>query len=71
MFDASHPDRQAQIEHVQATLDSLMEEKRPIINVANKCDLAEKGSIPDSILAVSSINSTGSCLKILQLDSES
>ncbi|XP_043283381.1 putative GTP-binding protein 6 [Venturia canescens] len=70
VFDASHPDREAQIQHVQQTLDMLVKDERPIINVANKCDIADKGSIPDSVLAVSSINSTGIDLLRIEIERE-
>lgn len=64
VYDASHPDREAQIQHVRKTLSEVMSElntgDKPIIEVANKCDIASSNSVPDDVLAISATNSTGS-----------
>ncbi|XP_033218777.1 putative GTP-binding protein 6 [Belonocnema kinseyi] len=59
VVDVSHPDREAQVDHVRATLKSLLIEDRPVIEIANKCDLVEKGTIPEDTIAVSAKNATG------------
>ncbi|XP_066583417.1 putative GTP-binding protein 6 isoform X2 [Prorops nasuta] len=59
IFDVSHPDMKAQVEHVQETIKSMTNENQPIINVANKCDLAEGVDIPSNAIAVSAIKLTG------------
>lgn len=64
VHDASHPDKEAQLLHVRNTLTNIMTEleinNKPIIEVANKCDVAPKNSVPEDVLAISAINSTGS-----------
>ena len=59
MYDASHPDKEAQVDHVRATLKSLLIENRPVIEIANKCDLVEKGSVPEETIAVSAKSTMG------------
>lgn len=63
IYDASHPDKEAQLQHVRQTLTDIMSQletnDKPIIEVANKCDLVEKGSVPNDILAISAVKFTG------------
>lgn len=63
VFDASHPDKGAQIEHVRETLSKIMADlqtkSKAIIEVGNKCDLISSGTLPENILGVSAVNSTG------------
>lgn len=49
----------AQYEHVVKTIKSMISDDRPIIDVANKCDLVENDCIPKEVIAVSSTNLTG------------
>lgn len=58
IYDASHPDMQAQYEHVQKTIKPMIED-RPVIDVANKCDLVESDNIPKDTIAVSATKLTG------------
>ena len=59
VIDASHPDKQAQIDHVRKTLRLLTDGNRPLIEVANKCDLIEPGEIPEEVLGISATKTTG------------
>lgn len=63
MFDISHPDIKAQVQHVQETIDSIVDDDKLIINVANKCDLVEKdaikGILPEDAIAISATKLTG------------
>ncbi|KAG8040508.1 hypothetical protein G9C98_002504 [Cotesia typhae] len=63
VYDASHPDKEAQIDHVRQTLDNIMTEleipNKPIIEIANKCDIAPKGSVPDDVTVISALKLTG------------
>lgn len=63
MFDISHPDVIAQIQHVQNTIQSMIDENKVIINVANKCDMVEKNEIkdilPEDAFTVSAIKLKG------------
>lgn len=59
IYDASHPDQFAQIEHVTSTLQSLNRDNRPIIEIANKCDLIEKNTVPEEIIAISATKGIG------------
>ncbi|XP_076751111.1 putative GTP-binding protein 6 [Xylocopa sonorina] len=63
VFDISHPDAKAQIQHVQKTIQSMVDENKVIINVANKCDMIEKQDIkeilPDDTIIVSATKLTG------------
>lgn len=64
VFDISHPDIKAQIEHVEKTIQSMMDENKVVINVANKCDLVRKGtinedSLPEDTFTVSAAKSSG------------
>lgn len=57
--DASHPDRKAQMDHVEATIKDLITDQ-PIINVANKIDLVKNGGeIPTDMICVSATKFTG------------
>lgn len=71
MYDASHPDKDAQIEHVRETLDKIMTEletpDKPIIEIANKCDVAPTGAVPDNVLAISALKLTGFINKSIHL----
>ncbi|XP_015111292.1 putative GTP-binding protein 6 [Diachasma alloeum] len=74
VFDASHPDKEAQIEHVRETLARIMidlkTKEKPLIEVANKCDLIPSGTVPENILGVSAVNSTGIDLLRQQIERE-
>lgn len=60
IYDASHPDKKAQIQHVETTIKSLFPNNLPpLINVANKCDLVKNDTIPDEDMAVVANKSTG------------
>lgn len=59
IYDVSHPDMKAQYQHVQQTIKPMIDEARPIIDVANKCDLVENECIPKDSIAVSATNLTG------------
>lgn len=59
MYDASHPDKRAQIDHVRKTLKSLTDGDKPLIEVANKCDLIEPGQLPNDTMTVSATKTTG------------
>ncbi|XP_034936286.1 putative GTP-binding protein 6 isoform X2 [Chelonus insularis] len=71
VYDASHPDRDAQIQHVRETLNNIMSEleitSKPIIEVANKCDVAPKGSVSNDVMAVSALNLTGYLFTLVQI----
>lgn len=58
IYDASHPDMKAQYQHVQKTIKPMLD-SRPIIDVANKCDLVQGDCIPEDAIAVSAKNLTG------------
>lgn len=62
VYDASHPDKQAQIDHVRKTLKSLTDGNRPLIEVANKCDLIEPGTLPEEALSISATTASGKVL---------
>lgn len=59
----SHPDVRAQIQHVQKTIETMVDENKVIINVANKCDVVEKdvieNVIPENTFAISATKLTG------------
>ncbi|XP_015599505.1 putative GTP-binding protein 6 [Cephus cinctus] len=59
VHDVSHPDSRAQFDHVHRTIKNLIDDERPIIDVANKCDLAKPDGIPNEVLPVSAVNFTG------------
>ncbi|XP_001604860.1 putative GTP-binding protein 6 [Nasonia vitripennis] len=59
VYDASHPDKEAQIDHVRKTLKSLTDGNRPLIEVANKCDLIEAGTLPEETLGISAKTTSG------------
>lgn len=59
VYDASHPDKVAQIDHVRKTLKSLTDGDRPLVEVANKCDLIEPGELPEDQLGISATQSIG------------
>ncbi|XP_058805109.1 putative GTP-binding protein 6 isoform X2 [Phymastichus coffea] len=59
VYDASHPDKLAQIEHVRKTLKSLTNGDKPLIEIANKCDLIEPGTLPTEVLGISATKATG------------
>lgn len=59
IYDASHPDQESQFKHVQDTIRPMIGEDHPVINVANKCDLVEAGTIPDDVIGVSATQLTG------------
>lgn len=56
--DASHPDRRAQMEHVEGTIRGLIQDQ-PIINVANKIDLVKEEEPALNMLGVSAKQLTG------------
>lgn len=59
VYDVSHPDMEAQYQHVQQTVRPMIGEDRPMIDVANKCDLVESDCIPKDAIAVSATKLTG------------
>jgi len=59
VYDVSHPDMKAQYQHIQQTIKPMIDETRPIIDVANKCDLVKSDCIPKEAIAVSATNLTG------------
>jgi 50S ribosomal subunit-associated GTPase HflX len=59
VYDVSHPDMKAQYQHIQQTIKPMIDERRPIIDVANKCDLVKSDYIPKDAIAVSATNLTG------------
>lgn len=61
IYDVSHPDMKAQYQHVQQTIKPMLD-TRPIIDVANKCDLVQNDCIPNDAIAVSAKNLTGANL---------
>ncbi|EGI61401.1 PREDICTED: putative GTP-binding protein 6 [Acromyrmex echinatior] len=58
IYDVSHPDMKAQYQHVQQTIKPMLD-ARPIIDVANKCDLVQSDCIPKDVIAVSAKDLTG------------
>lgn len=40
---------------------------KPIIEIANKCDIAPKGSVPDDVTAISALKLTGFINKSIHL----
>ncbi|XP_011500204.1 PREDICTED: putative GTP-binding protein 6 [Ceratosolen solmsi marchali] len=59
VYDVSHPDSQAQIDHVRNTLKVLSDGNRPMIEIANKCDLIRVEELPDEAFAISATKLTG------------
>lgn len=59
VYDISHPDKIAQIDHVRNTLTSLIDKDRPIVEVANKCDLISSEEIPEDTIGISATKLTG------------
>ena len=75
VYDISHPDVNAQIQHVQETIQPMIDENKIVINVANKCDIAgddtlEKEDMPEDSLRVSSLKLTGIDVLRLKLEGE-
>ena len=74
VYDISHPDVKAQIQHVQETIQPMIGENKIVINVANKCDIAgdilEKEDVPEDTLRVSSLKLTGIDVLRLKLEEE-
>lgn len=74
MFDVSHPDVKAQIQHVQKTIEPMIDENKLVINVANKCDIAEKhvveSVIPKDTFAISAVKLTGVDLLRTRIEEE-
>ncbi|KAL0099018.1 hypothetical protein PUN28_020220 [Cardiocondyla obscurior] len=58
IYDVSHPDMKAQYQHVQETIKSMVDD-RPVIDVANKCDLVRSDCIPKNAIGVSATNLIG------------
>lgn len=58
VYDASHPDMQAQVTHVKNTLKKILKD-RTIIEVANKCDIQQKNPLPEDVLQVSAVKEMG------------
>ncbi|XP_048511989.1 putative GTP-binding protein 6 isoform X2 [Athalia rosae] len=67
--DATHPDRRAQMEHVDETIKSLIKDQ-PVINVANKIDLLKEDNPPVGMLGVSATQLTGIDILREQIDKE-
>ncbi|KAK2582159.1 hypothetical protein KPH14_004518 [Odynerus spinipes] len=59
VYDISHPDMQAQFQHVQKTIQPMLTEQQSVINVANKCDLVKDLDIPEDTIAISCKELTG------------
>lgn len=70
IYDASHPDQLAQTDHVRSTLESLNRYNRPIIEIANKCDLIEKNTVPEEIIAISATKQIGVDLLRKRIENE-
>ncbi|EZA54402.1 hypothetical protein DMN91_001711 [Ooceraea biroi] len=68
VYDVSHPDVKAQYQHVQQTVKPMIDTERPIIDVANKCDLVTSDCIPKDVIAVSAKNLTGIDLLRLKIE---
>lgn len=59
IYDASHPDMEAQLAHVRETLSKMAADRKPV-EVANKCDLLDdRKPLPDETLRVSALQQTG------------
>lgn len=65
IYDVSHPDMKAQYQHVQETIKPMIGENRPIIDVANKCDLIQSDLIPKDAIAVSCTKLIGAVVKFI------
>ncbi|XP_076629865.1 putative GTP-binding protein 6 [Colletes latitarsis] len=75
VYDMSHPDVKAQIQHVKQTIQPMLDESKLVINVANKCDIArkdtdEKEDIPEDTFPVSAVELTGIDLLRLKIENE-
>ncbi|XP_076658020.1 putative GTP-binding protein 6 [Halictus rubicundus] len=44
VYDISHPDVNAQIQHIENTIKPMIGDNKLVINVANKCDMVDKDS---------------------------
>ncbi|KAL6264432.1 hypothetical protein P5V15_004541 [Pogonomyrmex californicus] len=58
IYDISHPDMEAQYQHVRQTIKPMLG-TQPVIDVANKCDLVQSDCIPKDAIAVSAKTLTG------------
>ncbi|XP_078032979.1 putative GTP-binding protein 6 [Augochlora pura] len=64
VYDISHPDIKAQIEHIEKTIKPMIDDNKLVINVANKCDIVDKDShkghdLPKDTHLVSAVKLTG------------
>ena len=64
VYDVSHPDREAQIDHVRKTLKKLSDGDKPLIEVANKCDLVNENNMPENSTEISATQGIGKQYKI-------
>nr|XP_031837462.1 putative GTP-binding protein 6 isoform X1 [Nomia melanderi] len=63
VYDISHPDITAQIEHIEKTIKPMIGDDKIVINVANKCDVVDKESLKkhlsEDTFPVSAVKLTG------------
>ncbi|XP_014609123.1 PREDICTED: putative GTP-binding protein 6 isoform X1 [Polistes canadensis] len=70
IYDVSHPDAKAQFQYVEEIIRPMLNERQPVIRVANKCDLIEKFDIHEDMIAISCKESTGINELKLKLEEE-
>nr|XP_033338458.1 putative GTP-binding protein 6 [Megalopta genalis] len=75
VYDISHPDVKAQIEHIEKTIKPMISDDKLVINVANKCDILDRDSLKGHALLedtypVSAVNSTGIDLLRFKIEEE-
>ncbi|KZC04125.1 PREDICTED: putative GTP-binding protein 6 [Dufourea novaeangliae] len=75
VYDMSHPDVNAQIQHIQKMLEPMIDKNKIIINVANKCDIVDKNSLeketlPEDTYPISALKSIGTDLLRFKIEEE-
>ncbi|KAG7201456.1 hypothetical protein KM043_004216 [Ampulex compressa] len=70
VYDVSHPDMRAQIQHVEETIKPMMEKNQIVISAANKCDLLPNDSIPTDAIVVSATKLTGIDVLRMRIEKE-
>ncbi|XP_076280543.1 putative GTP-binding protein 6 [Lasioglossum baleicum] len=75
VYDVSHPDLNAQLQHIEKTIKPMIGDDKLVINVANKCDMIDKDSLkkhdlPEDTYAVSAVKLTGIDLLRFKLEEE-